>query len=181
MAANAQDDFKDLLATPELPDLGPGPRPGVKAEKHLDRILTDRFRSANLSPAQQNLIRALILLWHDHLDVAHRIAQDIDNVDGALVHGIMHRREPDYGNAKYWFRRVGNHECFPNIASCVAALPDSATLQLLHKGNWDPFAFVDACEHAARKGTEPQVRLLRQIQQIETDQLLEHFLRNYTS
>src|SRR5439155_4537203 len=106
---SGMDAIQKLLATPEPPDLGPGPRPGVETEGHLNRKLDEALRQTKLSIARQQLIRALVLLWHDHLDAAHVIAQEIESADGAFIHGIMHRREPDYGNAKYWFRRVGEH------------------------------------------------------------------------
>lgn len=137
------------------------------------------FASSKLPPVTQQLIRAVILLWHDHLDAAHSISQDIETPDGSLVHAIMHRREPDYWNAKYWWRRAGNHPCFPELARRVADfLKARNESQLAHKlipnGDWDAFAFVDACEAAADKNANAQ--LLREIQQIETEVALDHFL-----
>ena len=101
-------DLAHLLATSVPPQLGPNSRPGVWSESAIASELLPTFKSLSLSQERQELIRALILLWHDHHEAAHEIAQGVDNPDGAFVHGIMHRREPDYGNAAYWFRRVGN-------------------------------------------------------------------------
>src|ERR1043166_1607067 len=113
-------ELKKLLAAAEPAELGPGPRKGVQSEAELTAALEELFAREPMQ--NRELIRALILLWHDHLEAAHVIAQDIDNADGAFVHGIVHRREPDYGNAKYWFRRVGKHPAFPELATHVTAL-----------------------------------------------------------
>lgn len=40
---------------------------------------------------------------------AHEIAQDVASREGSYWHAIIHRMEPDYANASYWFRRVGFH------------------------------------------------------------------------
>jgi arylamine N-acetyltransferase len=54
-------------------------------------------------------------LWqmNGFLDRSHELSQSIEgkgrNRAGDYWHAIMHRREPDYSNAKYWFRRVGQH------------------------------------------------------------------------
>lgn len=61
------------------------------------------FPPAGLSPL-------LLALWHDahgDWDEAHRVAQDVDDEDGAWVHGYLHRKEGDHGNAGYWYRRAG--------------------------------------------------------------------------
>ena len=171
--------LKQLLATPEPPALGPEPRAGVLAEAVLNARLDSLFRETKLAPKQQELIRSLLLLWHDHLDASHNISQGIENADGSFVHAIMHRREPDYWNAKYWWRRVGAHPAFPEISKRVAGLlnPGGAgefATKLLPSGKWDACAFVDLCEQAA---SDPaQVDLLRAIQRIETEVLLESFL-----
>ena len=50
----------------------------------------------------------LLALWHDargDWNEAHRIAQDVDDVNGAWVHAYLHRKEGDLGNASYWYRR----------------------------------------------------------------------------
>ena len=52
----------------------------------------------------------LVALWHDKRgdwDAAHRVAQDIDDANGAWVHAYLHRKEGDAGNAAYWYRRAG--------------------------------------------------------------------------
>jgi hypothetical protein len=174
-----QTEIAKLLATPELPDLGPGPRGGVRTELELAAELTKLFKSSGLPAERQELIRALLLLWHDHLDAAHEIAQAVDNHDGAFVHGIMHRREPDYGNAAYWFRRVGEHPAFPEIARRVTTLLESegeAALphKLLPNGKWAPFAFIDVCQEAAEaRKPARNTTLLREVQKIESEVLLD--------
>jgi len=53
---------------------------------------------------------AVQALWHDargDWDEAHRVAQDIDDADGAWVHAYLHRKEGDLPNASYWYRRAG--------------------------------------------------------------------------
>ena len=56
------------------------------------------------------LPRAILALWHDakgEWDAAHKVAQDIDDEDGAWIHAYLHRKEGDAGNAAYWYRRAG--------------------------------------------------------------------------
>lgn len=172
-----------FLATADSPELGPGPRSGVRSEAELEAELESVLREGKLPAASRALIRALILLWHDHLDASHTISQSIEKPDGSLLHAIMHRREPDYWNSKYWWRRVGKHPCFGEIEKRVAILLESRNArELLSKivahGDWDPFAFVDLCEAAAGEAkSSERVQLLREVQRIETEVALEYFLR----
>ena len=176
MTGSSWPQLKAFLATPAPPELGPGPRDGVEPEARLVSRLNDVLERAGLPSRQAALCRALVLLWHDHLDSAHCIAQEIEDHDGAFVHGIVHRREPDFGNARYWFRRVGTHPAFPQIAERVRSLPAIGSTRfgapLATDGQWDAFAFIDACQHDGRGGA---AGLLREIQRIETEVLLEQF------
>src|SRR5262245_53270044 len=99
-AGNLFHELNAFLRTEELADLGPRKRIRALPQAELDLRLNDAFQEVHLTPALQDLLRATIYLWHDHLDESHRIAQEIETQDGSLVHGIMHRREPDYSNAK---------------------------------------------------------------------------------
>jgi hypothetical protein len=153
----------------------------VWEEAVLNRELDKQFASTNLPNERQQLIRALLLLWHDHFEPSHSVSQSIGNADGAFVHGILHRREPDYSNAAYWFRRVGPHAVFPKLADRSRALAEKAGQReivenVVKGGQWDAFGFIDACERANRRGVpESETNLLRQIQQIETRLLLQSF------
>jgi hypothetical protein len=180
MAATELQTILGLLSTPELPELGPGPRPGIQPVAFLNQNLQAAFAKSKLPAGHQQLIKALVLLWHDHQDAAHVIAQEVETMDGSFIHGIVHRREPDYGNAKYWFRRVGEHPAFPGISGRATALFEGSALtsvqrHVVRNGQWDALGFVDACEQGAGKGSsDPQTLLLRQLQKIESEVLLEY-------
>lgn len=173
---NVVQQLEKLLGTPELPSLGPDARAGRRDVSSLERELTSILNTARFDGTSQKLIRSLVLLWHDHLDASHTISQDIHTADGSFVHGIMHRREPDYWNAKYWFNRVGKHAAFPEVAKEVAALgTNELTGKLVTKEGWDACGFVDACERASKNRTSPDYQFLQRVQQVETNVLLRMF------
>lgn len=58
----------------------------------------------------EGLSRALCAMWEDargNWSAAHSIAQDIDDRTGCWIHAYLHRKEGDFGNAGYWYRRSG--------------------------------------------------------------------------
>lgn len=172
-------EFRSLIETPSLAELGPGPRGGVLLQSVLDSKAVSLLDQARVQGVRRDLVRALLLLWHDHLDQAHSIVQGFETPDAAFIHGIVHRREPDYGNAGYWFRRVGSHRAFPDLANRAAEFlaankHPSILTQLVRQGHWDPFGFIDACEAALHNS--PAGGVLCQIQRIETEVLLNHLL-----
>jgi hypothetical protein len=172
--------FETFLKTSELPLLGPDPRSSRETLPELEKKLKAAFATAKTPAKNISLIRSLVLLWHDHLDESHTISQDIHTPDGSFLHGIMHRREPDYWNSKYWFQRVGKHPAFPEMAKRVSATLKNESpelLQRLVKGDeWDPFAFVDECEKAM-KNSSVEIPVLQRIQEIEFRVLLERLCR----
>jgi len=172
--------LKSLIATPDLPVLGPTPRAGrlplPELNQRIDRFLADPNLPAAIHPS----VRSAVLLWHDYLDESHTISQNIPSADGSFLHGIMHRREPDYSNAKYWFHRAANHRSFSDIAKLVTRLLETKgetelAAKLAPRGDWDPFAFVEACRQAAELPlSDAGGQSLQAVQEIEFDCLLAH-------
>jgi hypothetical protein len=122
----------------------------------------------DLFPTARSPEAAMAGLWlyFSCLDEAHTLAQAIETPDGSFWHGIMHRQEPDPGNAGYWFRRVGQHAIFPDLRDAAQALGYSSG------STWDPIAFIDACEEAR---TQPASDLLlRKVQRAEWQFLFHH-------
>ena len=166
--------LQKLLATPEPPQLGPGPRPGQRPQRELEAELKSILGDSGLPDDSRALLRALVLLWHDHLDAAHTIAQAIETPDGSLLHAMLHRREPDFWNSKYWWRRVGAHPVFAKLAPRVRALLEARGAgpllgRIMPGGRWDAGAFVDFCEQPGG-----QDELLREIQRVEFEAMLDH-------
>ncbi|MEM9351524.1 MAG: hypothetical protein AAGA92_00780 [Planctomycetota bacterium] len=105
-----------------------------------------------------------VWLLHSYLDESHSISQGVSTPDGSYWHGVMHRREGDYSNAKYWFRRVGGDH--PVFAAVAAACGDP---------RWSPAEFVDACEAAAAGGRGAERCV--ETQRLEWALLFEHCYR----
>lgn len=145
-----------------------------------------------VSPADATSVLAGLWLLHGDADASHRQSQSIEDEGrhrcGNFWHAIMHRQEPDYGNSKYWFRRVGQHPILPELArradELIAAEASDAArhwqVKLGLPGRWDPFAFVDWCEAAAREAEARQIHLIRRIQFVEMHLLLQASFRDAT-
>jgi hypothetical protein len=118
--------------------------------------MRERIQAATASP----LLRAGLCVYFDYWDAAHEIAQDIETPEGSYWHAIVHRQEPDAGNASYWFRLVGHHPIFPALrtAATELGLPAAPT--------WDPFAFIAYC-------TSGDANLARQVQLAEWQLLFD--------
>lgn len=153
------------LNATDTPSIGPEIRAGRPSVAELNKLVN--VQTSKLGPEKLALLRSLVLLWHDHLDESHTISQGLDGPDGSYLHGIMHRREPDYGNARYWFRRVGNHPALERVAELAG---ENTSLDFFQAGRLDAFAFIDACEAA---DTESRRKTLQGIQQFEFQALLE--------
>jgi hypothetical protein len=171
-------DFHQLMDTGKSASLGPETRQGRKSIAELDTMLATQFSASKLDASKLNLIRAVVLLWHDHLDEAHEIAQQDNGPDGSLIHAIMHRREPDFGNAKYWYHRTGRHAVYPEFARRAVVLPESEqekdlVLRFTPKDEWDPFAFVDAVQRSRIDAPETGP-FLQRAQKMEFEALLDY-------
>ena len=123
------------------------------------------------------LLRAGALWLYGFLEESHSIAQGIDSPEGSYWHALMHRSEGDFGNSKYWYRRVGRHAIFPDLLSAARQLEISSRSELavVHElSDWDPSRFVDAMEQAARRETEDS--LLQAISREEYNLLMGYCL-----
>ena len=156
------------------------------------RHVIDRYsaRGSHSGGEQANIattaLRAGLLLLSGYVEESHAASQSIEGEGplhtGDYWHAILHRREPDYGNAKYWFRHVGRHPNFGRLAELVPPMLKRATgpvatelerwsSRLITSHGWDAFAFVDFCQAAER---QEELRALGEaIQWIEMLLLIE--------
>jgi hypothetical protein len=178
-AANYGPVIAELLREERLQPLGPG-TPNEALRPLLDKLRAESaFAHTTIRDADMAACCcAALWLYHDFLDESHRLSQDIATPSGSYWHGLLHRREPDYGNSKYWFRRVGNHAVFEPLRRVAAELAkDEPQAEfLVGQRAWDPFAFIDLCEKSARKGS-PTELLCRRIQHREWELLFDFCYR----
>ncbi len=179
--------FAGLLETPRTMSLGPGEE-NASARAALEALDLDQaFAPRTIGDRMMaEGCRSGLWLYHDFLVTSHTVSQQITTPTGSFWHGIMHRREPDYPNGKYWFGRVGDHAIYPALRDEAAALasgtdhlPEEAAY-LMSQDAWDPFAFIDLCEHANTGGV-PAGDLCRGIQRREWELLFDYCYNRATT
>ncbi len=106
----------------------------------------DEMAWMDWSAASRSLCECGLWLLAGELDRSHQISQENRSVMACFWHGIMHRREGDFGNSKYWFAKVGEHDV-------------SQRINQWSQGQYgDPTRFVDTVQHALRTGGHAQQR-----------------------
>ncbi|WP_442510186.1 hypothetical protein SH528x_001794 [Novipirellula sp. SH528] len=160
--SNFSSDLTEAIQNAPLPDLADGSRSRGEGAAALESLLRkadiDKCINAETPLGTQLCTSGLWLLAGD-LDRSHRISQDIDEKEGSFWHGIMHRREGDFSNAKYWFRRVGKHPVITQLAEICGSD---------YRSGED---FVDACANATR-GAEDEYAKCQDVQWKEWQSLM---------
>lgn len=174
------------------------PLPTLVPQKAWSSELTDALESVSLDDLFEGeslknttfaeAIKSGLLLWNDALDESHNISQGLGNQTGSYWHGIMHRREPDYSNSKYWFGRVGTHPIFPALRERALELfeetpnPSDALTDIgqaiAAQAAWDAYQFIDWCQAAEGDADSDVTRFLQQVQAEEIKLLLAYSYRN---
>lgn len=157
-------------------------------------LLDDRDRGLGVAPQQvrerllavdgwdglaeeaRSLTESLVLLWYDHLDASHTISQSIESPAGSYLHGMMHRREGDFWNSKYWMRRAAQFDGWDTLGQAMRHVwesrgPEGAYPGWLEGARLDGAGFVDACERAASAGGTEEA-MFRALQQSEYEAFL---------
>ncbi|QEL14917.1 hypothetical protein [Limnoglobus roseus] len=114
-----------------------------------------------------NACHAGLWLYHDFLDDSHTISQDISTSTGSFWHAVMHRREPDAFNSKYWWRKVGSHPVLKQLVEQAPSVGYDYTT---------PQDFVDFCERVRGTGT-PGEDIAKRVQLLEWQLLFDHGFR----
>src|SRR5271170_1822118 len=130
------------------------------ARKLLEGVGPEQLLSGTAgSSGAGSAMLAGLWLWHDGLEESHRISQSISDSTGSFWHAIMHRREGDFSNSKYWYARAVGHPVLATLAGSVGPLvnrapADKSLLRIVATG-WNPNAFVDFVESvSADEGNE---------------------------
>jgi hypothetical protein len=118
------------------------------------------------------LVRGGVLYALDAIHEAHAIFQDAKGDLGSYWHGMMHRREGDFDNARYWFRRSG---ILPFFSELHRAASESSAL-MARQSNWDPYVFTGECEQSRFGETEGLNELLA-LQRAEFEVLFDYCWR----
>lgn len=126
-----------------------------------------------------DVARAVVLMVAGADEAAHEVAQSREGTtlyDHA--HAIMHRREADFGNARYWARRISRSPVFHTMGEGVTAAIESVRSQCpalqdevadqfaTLAAAYDPLAFLEIVERAWQADSD-SLRVLCQAVQFE--------------
>ena len=160
------------LLTPTEPGVGEV-RP-LLAGLAPDRLLKNPVRSI----ADARAALAGLWLFHDFIAESHTISQDLKSPAGSFWHAIMHRREGDFANAKYWYARCRHHPTLRWIGeagrAALRGVANVGQLERLVESEWDPDGFVDVVEAIHQRTDDPLYEPAVRLQRAEWRVLFDH-------
>jgi hypothetical protein len=167
------------------------PHPFARLEKGKPvakgrEAVADLIEKGQAANPKSLFIQSALYLCFDCFGEAHNIAHDHEGLIGNWLHAILHGREPDAGNSKYWYVRTKIPAKFSQgiaqeALKVLGAGPpkelESLKKKLAKSGEWEPAAFVDICNKIRQEDPEsPAYRALAQIQEVEWQGLVAHIL-----
>ena len=144
------------------------------------RLLLKGFKPADLFPGLEEPEAPMcgLYLYFSCFEEAHELADICETEEGELWHAVLHRQEPDSGNAAYWFRQAGPHKIFSALAvEAVAIVHRRIKEAEFRVGRWDPFAFIAFCDRAREQPGSMQEQAAREIQRAEWQVLFDYSAR----
>lgn len=172
-----------------FPEIGPG-RPEIAISALRPAVRRAARHLATSQELEKCLEAGLLLLW-DHPEESHEISQTMEGHGNPRTadywHGIMHRREPDAGNATWWFRKVGRHPVLGQLGAgllnwmrqlqATPAMIAVAQGLLRSDQSLDPFRMIELSTAALRSPGGDEDNTARMVQYLEMLLLLRFCLR----
>jgi len=166
--------YSKLVPSSKGPDIAHALLQALAVDQLLNQFTFD--------PQAGRAMLAGLWLWHDFLDESHALSQQIDSPTGALWHAIMHRREGDFSNSKYWLARCKDHPIYASLAvradDVIRSYPADKSVFRLTSQGWNAGALVDLVETVHNKPADPRHRLAVSLQQLEWRLLFDHCTRS---
>lgn len=173
MRLDAPDTYQQLVIPPGSADR--------RAELLRDLTPRDLLDGKIVDENAAACVLAGLWLRFDALDQSHKICQAIETPEGSFWHAIVHRREGDFSNSKYWFDRVGPSPLYKTMAAraseVINPFPADKSVYRLTVNGWNAAALVDLVAAVAHQPDDPRHTLAVAIQQIEWQVLFEHCRR----
>jgi hypothetical protein len=163
MKINAEHAYESLV--PKTPD-------GSEAKSLLDATeAASLLAKPPANPDDADLLLSALYLWHDYLNASHKISQAISSSTGSFWHAIMHRREGDFSNSKYWYARCADHPVMAIISAqanpVLNPLPVDKSILKLTMNGWNPAAFVDLTKSVTDSPNDPRQKIAIALQKLE--------------
>lgn len=117
-------------------------------------------------------VRAGLFYRYDALGEAHSLVQELPGELAAYWHGMIHRRETDFDNARYWFRRAGELPIFESLHQAASGFSAVMARQF----NWDPYLFTGLCEQE-KYGDDSLKGELVALQRLEFEKVFDYTWR----
>ena len=195
----------DLMSAAAYDALVAPSRTPQEARQLLASIAPDQLLTVPIAngPAGHAMLCGL-WLRHDALSECHEIAQKdhsqlqeqkgrslatlsdlppIQDMTPTLNfwHAIMHRREGDFSNSKYWYARCRTHPTLSSLTNqatqILHPLPADKRLLRLTNPTWEPSAFVDLVESVHERPGDPLHAAAVALQHLEWRLLFDHCTR----
>jgi hypothetical protein len=123
-------------------------------------------------PAAFTVVRGGLLYALGDLEGCHAFFQNTANDLVGYFRGMTHRREADFDNARYWFRRAGSLPFFGTLHSRASNISS----EMAKQHSWDPYLFAGRCEQH-RFGEDSETEELVRLQKAEFDIVFDYSWR----